>query len=158
VSGDTASEGRVDAGEREGELAHPDDRHPPRDRARDPEHVRFGERVRSLAAEARAARERFDPPDESAADERALTVARDGVGPAVSLYIEARTGGRMVEFTHEEFRLLQRTLNDWLTLYARCYGVDIDAEFTIREAAEVLLRTHNIRDTAQLLTCVPARR
>ncbi|KAB1198767.1 MULTISPECIES: hypothetical protein [Haloferax] len=126
-------------------------------RERDPEHVRFGERVRSLAVEARRERQQFDPPSESAADERALACARDGVGPAVSLYIEARTGGTMVEFTREEFRLLQRALNDWLTLYARCYGVDLDADFTIREAAEVLLRTHNILDTAQLLTCVPER-
>ncbi|KAB1193868.1 hypothetical protein GJR96_10640 [Haloferax sp. MBLA0076] len=139
------------------QSARQGDERRPDGRERDPEHVRFGERVRTLAAEARQARERFDPPDESAADERALVCARDGVGPAVSLYIEARTGGRMVEFTREEFRLLHRALNDWLTLYARCYGVELDADFTIREAAEVLLRTHNVRDTAQLLTCVPAR-
>ncbi|AFK20421.1 hypothetical protein E6P09_13055 [Haloferax mediterranei ATCC 33500] len=131
---------------------------PTADTDRNPEHVRFGERVRDLAAEARQARETFDPPDESTADERALECARDGVGPVVSLYIEARTGGRMVEFTETEFQLLHRTLNDWLTLYARCYEVDLDADFTIREAAEVLLKTHNVRDTAQLLTCVPARR
>lgn len=49
-------------------------------------------------------------------------------------------------------------MNDWLTMYARCYGVDLDADFTVREAAEVLLRTHDVVDTAQLLTCVPERR
>ncbi|KAB1188075.1 MULTISPECIES: hypothetical protein [Haloferax] len=145
MTGDTAQSGWSDDTDRVAESE------------RDPEHVRFGERVRELASEAQQARERFDPPDESAADERALACARDGVGPAVSLYIEARTGGRMVEFTREEFRLLQRALNDWLAMYARCYGVDLDADFTVREAAEVLLRTHNVVDTAQLLTCVPAR-
>ncbi|WP_411966819.1 hypothetical protein [Haloferax sp. YSSS75] len=144
MPGDTAQRARSDGGD----LT---------DRDRDPEHVQFGERVRSLAAEARSAREQFDPPATANADERALKCARDGVGPVVSLYVEARTGGRMVEFTSEEFRLLQRALNDWLAMYARCYGVDLDADFTIREAAEMLLRTHNVLDTAQLLTCVPER-
>ncbi|WP_396612232.1 hypothetical protein ACH9L7_02800 [Haloferax sp. S1W] len=131
---------------------------PTTDTDRDPEHARFGKRVRNLAAEARSVRESFDPPDDENADERAMSYAREGVGPVVSLYIEARTGGQMVEFTQEEFRLLHRALNDWLSLYARCYGVELDADFTIREAAEILLKTHNVRDTAQLLTCVPARR
>ncbi|ELZ83115.1 hypothetical protein C453_13956 [Haloferax elongans ATCC BAA-1513] len=131
---------------------------PAADAERDPEHARFGQRARDLAAEAREAREAFEPPDEERTDEQAMSYAREGVGPAVSLYIEARTGGRMVAFTEDEFRLLQRALNDWLSLYARCYGVDLDADFTIREAAEILLKTHNVRDTAQLLTCVPARR
>lgn len=144
MPGDTAESERSDGGE----LT---------DRSRDPEHVRFGKRVRSLAAEARREREQFDPPAAENADERALTCARDGVGPAVSLYIEARTGGQMVEFTSEEFRLLQRALNDWLAMYTRCYGVELDADFTIREAAEMLLRTHDVLDTAQLLTCVPER-
>ncbi|UVE50172.1 hypothetical protein KU306_14895 [Haloferax larsenii] len=128
------------------------------DTDRDPEHVRFGQRARDLAAEAREARESFEPPDDERADERAISYAREGVGPAVSLYIEARTGGTMVRFTEDEFRLLHRALNDWLSLYARCYGVELDADFTIREAAEILLKTHNVRDTAQLLTCVPTRR
>ncbi|ADE03192.1 hypothetical protein [Haloferax volcanii] len=125
---------------------------------RHPEDVRFGERARVLAAEAREARESFEPPPSSAADRRALECARDGVGPAVSLYVSARTGDRQVSFTGEEFELLHRAMNDWLTMYARCYGVDLDADFTVREAAEVLLRTHDVVDTAQLLTCVPERR
>ncbi|WP_410767268.1 hypothetical protein [Haloferax sp. DFSO60] len=128
---------------------------------RDPEHVRFGERVRTLAEEARKARESFEPPpdeaDTATIESQALAYARDGVGPVVALYIEARTGGRMVAFTQEEFRLLQRALNDWLSLYVRCYGVEFDPEFTVREAAEILLRTHSALDTAQLLTCVPPR-
>jgi len=56
-----------------------------------------------------------------------------------------------------EFSLLQRAMNDWLELYAACYGTDITAEFTVREAAELVIATHNLRDTAQLLTRVPAR-
>ncbi|POG56482.1 hypothetical protein [Haloferax marisrubri] len=125
---------------------------------RHPEDVRFGERARALADEAREARKSFDPPPPSAADQRALECARDGVGPAVSLYVSARTGDRQVSFTGEEFELLHRAMNDWLAMYARCYGVDLDADFTVREAAEVLLRTHDVLDTAQLLTCVPERR
>ena len=36
-------------------------------------------------------------------------------------------------------------------------GVDIDAGFTVRTAAELLLETRNVRDVAQLLTDVPER-
>ena len=132
-------------------------------------HSGYVDRIRDLAVEAREARETFDPPerteprsDETAgateADERALECARDGVGPVVGLYIEAHSAAWDVEFSGEELRLLHRALNDWLSLYARCYGVDLDASFSIREAAEILLKTHNVRDTAQLLTCVPPRR
>lgn len=132
-------------------------------------HSGYVHRIRDLAAEAREARRTFDPPesvetgddrpsDAVDPDERALRCARDGVGPVVALYIEAHTAAWDVEFSGEELRLLHRALNDWLSLYARCYGVDLDASFSIREAAEVLLKTHNVRDTAQLLTCVPSRR
>ena len=51
----------------------------------------------------------------------------------------------------------ERALNDWLELYARCHGRSIDAEFTVREVAELLVETHDLADTAQLLTGVPAR-
>lgn len=116
-------------------------------------------RIRTLAADAQEARETFDPPavgtDE--AEDRALACARDGVGPVVALYIEAHSAAWDVAFSEEELRLLHRALNDWLSLYARCYGVDLDASFSIREAAELLLKTHDIRDTAQLMTCVPPR-
>jgi hypothetical protein len=127
-------------------------------------HSGYVHRIRDLAAEAREARETFDPPASTGtsvagdADERALECARDGVGPVVALYIEAHSAAWDVEFSGEELRLLHRALNDWLSLYARCYGVDLDAAFSIREAAEILLKTHNVRDTAQLLTCVPPRR
>ncbi|WP_170864772.1 hypothetical protein [Halogranum amylolyticum] len=133
-----------------------------------PRHSGYVDRIRDLAAEAREARETFDPPERTdpsgdgeaatEADERALRCARDGVGPVVALYVEAHSAAWDVEFSGEELRLLHRALNDWLSLYARCYGVDLDAAFSIREAAELLLKTHDICDTAQLLTCVPPRR
>lgn len=124
--------------------------------AADTAHSGYVHRIRDLADEAQEARRTFEPPD-AERDERALRYARDGVGPVVGLYIEAHTAQWDVAFSAEELRLLHRALNDWLTLYARCYDVDLDAAFSIREAAEVLLKTHNVRDTAQLLTCVPPR-
>jgi len=48
-------------------------------------------------------------------------------------------------------------MNDWLELYAACYGVDIDAAFTIREAAEALIDTHDARAVARVLTGLPPR-
>jgi hypothetical protein len=115
------------------------------------------ERVHELAREWRRDRERFDPPADPPADERAMSYLREGVGPVVMVYVEARTGGRLVRLSEVEFDLLHAALNGWLGLYARCYGVEADPDVTVREAAEVLLETHNVRDTAQLLTHVPAR-
>jgi hypothetical protein len=116
----------------------------------------YGDRIERLAQRASATRADLDedPPD----DDRAMALLREGLGPTVALYCEARTGGTMVRFSEREFELLEDALNEWLVLYAACYGVDIQAEFTIREAAELLVETHNIRDVAQLLTDVPERR
>lgn len=114
------------------------------------------ERVRELAREARAARESFEPsatPDE----DRALEILREGFGPVVWVYVEGRTGGRAARYSQTDMRLLRQALNDWLELYARCYGVELDAEFTVREAAELLVETRNVRDTARVLTRVPER-
>jgi len=87
-----------------------------------------------------------------------MTFLREGLGPVVAIYCQARTGGGPpVAFSDVEFTLLQRAMNDWLELYTRCYGVKLDAQFTVREAAELLVRTHNVRDVAQELTKVPAR-
>ncbi|WP_254863286.1 hypothetical protein [Halovivax gelatinilyticus] len=82
---------------------------------------------------------------------------RDGAGRAIWLYVEGRTGGRLVRFSPAEFDALERAMNDWFECYARCYGVEIDASFTLREAAELLLETRNIHDVGQLLTGVPDR-
>ncbi|WP_336360539.1 hypothetical protein [Haladaptatus sp. ZSTT2] len=121
-------------------------------------HSPYWERISSLAERAQADREQSTLARGEAADERALTYLRDGVGQVALVYIEARTGDEQVRFSTVEFSLLERALNDWLDCYAHCYGVELNAEFTVREVAELLLKTDNIRDTAQLLTGVPTRR
>lgn len=80
---------------------------------------------------------------------------RDGVGPAIWLYVEGRTGGRFYHFTPDQYDALERAMNRWLECYAACYGVSIEADFTVRTAAELLLETHNVADVAELLTGVP---
>lgn len=116
----------------------------------------FSERIAALSERARRDREAFEAPTDPPDEERALSYLTDGVGDVVGLYVEARTG-EQVRFDEAEFALLERALNDWLELYAACYGVDIEASFTVREAAELLVETHSIRDTALLLTNVPDR-
>lgn len=116
----------------------------------------YWRRIAALAEESRDDCEAFEPPDEFPATDRAMTYLREGVGEVLSVYVDARTG-ESVEFDAVELALLQQAMNDWLELYARCYRTEIDAEFTVREAAELLVETHNLTDTAQLLTGVPER-
>ena len=122
-----------------------------------PPEERFGERIDDLAERATEDCAAFEPPADPPVEERAMTYLREGAGPAVSLYVEARTGGLMVRFPPDRYRALEGAMNDWLSLYAACYGVELNAAFTLREAAELLLDTHNIGDVAQILTGVPAR-
>lgn len=116
---------------------------------------RFGDRIERLADE--AARERAaidpDPPD----DERAMSLLREGFGPTVAVYCEARTGESMARFSAAEFDRLEDAVEDWLAAYTACYGVEIEAGHSVREAAELLVETRNVRDVAQLLTGVPER-
>jgi len=116
----------------------------------------YGERIDALAAAASEARAAFaesgDPPDE----ERALAAVRDGLGPTLAVYVDARTG-EFYRFDGDEFDRLERTMNDWLELYAACYGVEMDAAFTVREAADALVDTHDARAVARVLTGVPSR-
>lgn len=88
------------------------------------------------------------------ANERFL---REGAGRAIWLYVAARTGGRDVRFPEPVFEALERSMNGWLRLYAVGNGVELDARFTVREAAELLIETRNVHDVAQLLTGVPGR-
>ncbi|ELY87001.1 hypothetical protein [Natrinema altunense] len=124
---------------------------------------RYGPRIAALARRAERDRAAFDDhgSDESAdtvpAHDDAEIYLREGAGPAIWLYVEARTGGRMVPFTRPELAALEDAMNRWLECYARCHGVALEAEFTVREAAELLLETRNVVDTAQLLTRVPER-
>ena len=112
----------------------------------------------ALARRAERDRERVEHRDTATLDAtEANRYLREGVGPAIWLYVEGRTGGRLVRFSEAEFRALERAMNDWLACYARCHGVDLDADFSLREAAELLLDTRNVHDVGQLLTDVPAR-
>ncbi|MCU4741718.1 hypothetical protein OB955_17440 [Halobacteria archaeon AArc-m2/3/4] len=117
---------------------------------------RYGSHIAALARRAERDHRDFDPAEASPAD--VTNYLQEGAGQAIWLYVEARTGGRLVPFSEAELSALQDAMNTWLELYARCYGVDLEAEFTVREAAELLVDTRNIRDTAQLLTRVPGRR
>jgi hypothetical protein len=116
----------------------------------------LSDRIAELSERARRDRESFEPPVDPPDEETALEYLVDGVGDVVGLYIEARTG-ELVRFDDAEFAMLERALNDWLDLYAACYGVDLEASFTVREAAELVVDTHSIRETAILLTNVPDR-
>ncbi|ELY82308.1 hypothetical protein [Natrinema gari] len=124
---------------------------------------RYGPRIAALARRAERERAAFDDrgPDDSTdtdpGSDNAEIYLREGAGPAIWLYVEARTGGRMVPFTRSELAALEDAMNRWLECYARCHGVALEAEFTVREAAELLLETRNVVDTAQLLTRVPER-
>ncbi len=129
---------------------------------------RYGPRIAALARRAERERAAFDAvetrsdgdpsPDRPMSPDDAVGYLREGAGQAIWLYVEARTGGRLVPFPDAELTALETAMNRWLECYTRCHGVALEAEFTIREAAELLLETRNIVDTAQLLTCVPDRR
>ena len=84
-----------------------------------------------------------------------MNYLREGAGPAISLFVEARTGQHMIQFQTDAYNALEAAMNDWLELYAACYGRDIEADYALREAAQLLLDTHNIKDVAEVLTKVP---
>jgi hypothetical protein len=116
------------------------------------------QRVEDQAERVREEREAFDPPaDFEAAEDCAKRLCRDGIGPTILIYVEGRAGGELVAFDEETFDQLERTLNEWLALYARCYGVDADPDVTIRAAAEVFVDTHSATHAAEILTGVPER-
>ena len=117
--------------------------------------ARFTERIWTLAEEADQDREAFDPPADPPDRELAMEFLREGAGPAISLFVEARTGQHMIQFPPEAYDALEASMNDWLELYAACYGVDIEVDYALREAASLLLDTHNIKDVAEVLTRVP---
>ena len=123
-------------------------------------------RIADLAATAAETRTRLttDPPISdrnsvsidgqtvSDLEDAALIAARDGLGPVLATYVEARTGSDWVRFTDTEMQQLHGATSDWLAVYAACHGVDADPDVTVREAAEVLIDTHNVTDVADLLT------
>ena len=113
----------------------------------------YGPRISALERRADRDQERFgrESPSPAEAEKRYL---REGAGQAIWLYVEGRTGGRLVPFSEAEYGALEDAMNTWLELYARTHGVDLEAAFTLREAAELLLETRNIHDVAELLTGV----
>jgi len=115
----------------------------------------YAGRIEELAREASDERAAFEGPADPPDEERAMRYLREGFGPTVAVYLEARTGGDLTRFGGEEFEALQRAMNDWLALYARCYGVSYDPSYTVRTAAELVVDTHDVRDTAAVLTHVP---
>jgi hypothetical protein len=119
--------------------------------------TRFVARIGELADQATEDCAAFEPPADPPDDGQAMSYLREGAGPAVSLYVEARTGGRMVHFPPDQYHALENAMNDWFELYAACYGVDVESDVALREAAELLVDTHSIKDVAQILTGVPER-
>ncbi|WP_266077270.1 hypothetical protein [Haladaptatus caseinilyticus] len=115
----------------------------------------YRDRIATLAKRAKADRESFDPPTNPPDEKRALSFLRSGVGDVVAVYIEGRTG-EFARFDEWEMTRLEQALNDWLALYARCYGYEIETECTVREVAELVVKTHDIHDAVQLLTHVPS--
>ncbi len=120
--------------------------------------TRFFERIETL--EERAARHEadFSPPADPPDEEQAIAYLTEGAGQAISLFVEARTGGLLVHFPPEKYDALEGAMNTWLELYAACYGVDVEGDYQLRTAAELLVDTHNVRDVAQMLTHVPEPR
>lgn len=116
----------------------------------------YGDRIDALVARVREDRADFEPPADPPDEAAALEYLRRGAGEAVAIYIDARTG-EQVRFGTEEFDELEWALNRSLELYAACYGVDAEFDTNPREAAELLVDTHNIHETAQGLTHVPPR-
>ncbi|MFB6165655.1 MAG: hypothetical protein ABEJ31_10895 [Haloarculaceae archaeon] len=120
----------------------------------------YADRIESMVERYRGDRAAFEEAAPLAAvpdEDRAMRYLREGLGPTVMIYVDARANDWGVEFAECEFDLLHRALNGYLELYGRCYGVELDAAFTVREAAELLIDTHNVKDVAAMLTSVPDR-
>ena len=117
----------------------------------------YAERIADLHERARQDERAFSPPADPPAEAEAMRYLREGFGEAVTVYLNARTGGQLVRFGTEEFERLQWAMNTWLSLYARCYGVEVESDYTVRTAAEVLIDPHDLKGTAAVLTHVPPR-
>lgn len=117
----------------------------------------YADRIDELYRRARRDERAFSPPSDPPAEEEAVSYLREGFGECVAVYLDARTGGPPVRFEAEEFDRLESAMNTWLSLYARCHGVTIDADYTVRTAAAVLVDTHDVVQTAAVLTHVPGR-
>lgn len=114
----------------------------------------LADRVERVTQGSEAAREAVEPAETTDPD-AALDALRDGLWPVLSVYIDARRTN--VRLTPAEQAALDEALNDWLAVYAAHYGYVVDPDVPVREAAEAFLDTHNIQQTAAVLTGVPKR-
>jgi hypothetical protein len=117
--------------------------------------ARFTERIWRLSERAAQDVQAFDPPSEPPDEDRAMEFLREGAGPAIALFCEARTGRHSIQFDPDAYTALEDAMNEWLELYAACYGVDLNAEYPLRKGAELLIDTENIKDVAVVLTRIP---
>ncbi|MGZ0746268.1 hypothetical protein [Haloparvum sp. AD34] len=118
-------------------------------------------RIRQLATAARDVRDATVASDDGDCDDAGvditpLSAARDGLGPVLAVYVKARSSDEPVQFSQAELDLLHRATNDWLVVYARQRGADVDPDATVREAAELLVDTHDVVDVAAQLVGLPA--
>ena len=117
----------------------------------------IAERIDALTARASRERDSFAvDPEDVPAEEQAMEYLRNGFGPTIWCYVDARTGD-WESLSESQMACLDHGTNDWLTVYARCHGTEIDLDVSVRSAAELLIETRNVRDTAQLLTGIPPR-
>lgn len=103
----------------------------------------------------KADRAAFDQPESVPDEQAALEYLQNGAGQAIGIYMLLRTDGRTYRFSAQEFERLEEAMQNWLSLYAACYGTQLTVRPSIRTAAETLLETEELRTTAQLLTGVP---
>ncbi len=139
------------AGESDPRRDLPEPGDAPADRGPSP----HAERVERVAARAERDRAEFDEPVAPPNEDRALAYCRDGLGPVVAVYVEAHAGEGWTAFSADELAALHEATNAYLELYAACHGVTVNPRTTVREAAEVLLDTHDVVAVARTLTGVP---
>lgn len=106
----------------------------------------------AMARRAAAARAAADP-SRGADGAGAVAAARDGLGPAVARYVEARTG-RYDRLSVAEHAALEAACDDWLAVYAARLGVECDPAVPVRTVAEALLDTHDVVAAAGVVTGV----
>lgn len=104
--------------------------------------------VAQLVAQSQQDAEDFDP--ESDDTDRCFS---DGLEPIVELYIDVRQAEHE-RLTPVEQSLLERALNDWLSLYAACHDVSFNAHFTVHEMAVAYAADGELRPTVDQLLAI----